>query len=67
VRQHYIREYIEAGNGEIRKVNTEFNFADILTKNVSVGTFKRLGNGILHGFVGFNDMFRLSHVQREND
>ena len=67
VRQHYIREYIEAGNGEIRKVNTEFNFADILTKNVSVGTFKRLGNGILHGFAGFNDMFRLSHVQREND
>ena len=66
VRQHYIREHIEQGYGEVRKVNTEFNFADVLTKNVNVGTFKRLGHGILNGFNGYEDMFKSSHIQREN-
>ena len=67
IRQHYVREHIELGHGEVKKVNTEYNFADVLTKNVSVGIFKRLGVGILNGFDGFTEMFKLSYIQREND
>ena len=39
----------------------------MLTKNVSVGIFKKLGIGLLNGFEGSDELFKLSHIQREND
>ena len=67
VRQHYIREHINNGHGTIVKVKSEKNFADVLTKNVSVGVFKELGSAIINGFEGHDDVFKISEIQREND
>ena len=67
VRQHYIREHIANGYGKIVKVESKNNFADVLTKNVSVGIFNDLGLGIINGFEGHDDDFAISHIQREND
>ena len=65
IREHYVREYISQGHGRIRKIKTEDNFADILTKNVSIGLFDKLGSAVLNGFDGHDDKF--TKFQREND
>ena len=65
IRQHYIRNHISEGYGEARKIGTEENFADILTKNVSVCLFERMSEAILNGFKGHDDKF--TNFQREND
>ena len=67
IRRHYIREHIKNGYGEVVKIESINNFADVLTKNVSVGIFKKLGIGLLNGFEGSDELFKLSHIQREND
>ena len=47
------------------KINSEDNYADILTKNVSVWLFQKLVNVVLGGFIGFERLF--TNFQREND
>ena len=66
IRQHYIREHLTRKYGEIRKIKSEDNLADILSKNVSVKLFERLANGILNGFEEWDWLFVFSHDQREN-
>ena len=66
IREHYVREHIREGLGEIFYIKSEENFADVLTKNVSVNTHETLGNAILNGFVGHEDKFIFSNNQREN-
>ena len=52
--------------GKIEKIKSEDNFADILTKNVTVSTFERLSKGLLNGFEGYDHKFLFSKHQREN-
>ena len=66
IRQHYVRDHLNAKLGEIHAIKSEDNFADILTKNVAVTIFERLGNAVLNGFTGFSDKFQFSKHQREN-
>jgi len=51
----------------VRKIKSENNFADILTKNTSVGIFEKLGLAIINGFIGFMHMFNFANDQRENN
>ena len=39
---------------------------DVLSKNISVKIFKRLGEGLINGFEGNERMFDFTHIQREN-
>ena len=66
IKQHYVREHIQSGLGEIVGIKSEENFADILTKNVSLSVFDKLSEGILNGFEGHDDKFQFSKYQREN-
>lgn len=45
--------------GEIKLIKSEDNFADVLTKNVSVNLFKKLGIALLNGFIGHEDRVRV--------
>ena len=65
IREHYVREHLKEW-GEIRAIKSEDNFADILTKNVSVNVFEKLVGAILEGFNGHEDKFQFSKYQREN-
>jgi len=56
IRKHYVREHI-LKLGKIMPIKSENNFADVLTKNVSVATFGRLGKAILNGFEGHEHLF----------
>ena len=40
---------------EVKRIKSENNFADVLTKNVSVGTFNELGKAIINGFDGYDE------------
>ena len=51
IREHYVREHIQE-LGTIVKIKSEDNYADILTKNVTVHNFEYLGTAILNGFEG---------------
>ena len=66
IRQHYVREHLKEKLGVIKAIKSEDNFADILTKNVAVNIFERLGNAVLNGFVGHEDKFDFPKHQREN-
>mgnify|MGYP007008181617 CR=1 FL=1 len=46
---HYCRWAIASGAVSFAKVKSEFNFADVLTKSVSTGTFKELVGGLMYG------------------
>ena len=52
--------------GEIKHIESELNFADVLTKNVKISIFETLGKAILNGFIGYEDKFQFSKHQREN-
>ena len=65
IKQHYIREHINEGHGKVMKIESENNFADILTKNVCVWLFKKFARAVLGGFDGYGELF--SNFQREND
>ena len=65
IREHYVREHIKE-LGVIKEIKSEENFADILTKNVTVNVFNYLSKAILNGFDGFDDKFQFSKHQREN-
>ena len=67
VRQHCVRDHVSQGYGRVLKIKSEDNFADILTKNTSVGIFIKLGKALMSGFEGFEELFKISHIQREND
>ena len=56
IREHYVREHL-IKLGEIKPIKSENNFADVLTKNVTVSTFEYLGKAILNGFERDQDMF----------
>ena len=62
-----ICKHLSNGHNQVIKINSKDNFADVLTRNVSVGTFKELGLGIINGFTGHEEDFAISHIQREND
>ena len=66
IRQHYVREHLKDKLGEIHAIKSQDNFADILTKNVTVNLFIKLGNAILNGFKGYSKMFEFPKHQREN-
>ena len=66
VRMHYIREHLKEGYGKIIHIESENNFADLLTKNVTVKLFEQLSDGILNGFNGHENKFIFSDNQREN-
>ena len=57
IKSHYIRDHVEEGRAVIQAERTENNFADILTKNTSVTTFKRLSDAMLNGFKGWENKF----------
>ena len=40
IKYHYSKELIEAGRMKVKYVNSKDNYADIMTKNVSEGTFR---------------------------
>ena len=65
IREYYVQEYLKE-LGEIKHVASQYNFADILTKNVKVLTFERLTSTLLNGFEGYNDKFQFSKHEREN-
>ena len=66
IKQHYVREHLNSGLGKIVGIRSEDNFADILTKNVTLSLFGKLSAGILNGFEGHDDKFLFSKHQREN-
>ena len=66
IRQHYVREHVNSNRGMVLRVNTNDNFADILTKNVTVKAFEKLGNAILNGFDEWRNKFQITKIQREN-
>ena len=66
IRHHYVREHIWNDRGVIIAEKSENNFADVLTKNVCVATFEKLGKAILNGFKGWIDKFKFEKDQREN-
>ena len=66
IKQHYVREHLRNGLGKIVGIKSEDNFADILTKNVSLSVFDKLSAGLLNGFEGHDDKFQFSKYQREN-
>ena len=57
IRMHYIREHVKNNWGTIVKIRSEDNFADVLTKNVSVKIFEKLGKGMINGFQGWDKLF----------
>ena len=57
IRQHYIRNHVAEGKTDITRETSENNFADVLTKNTSIGIFEKLGLGILNGFKGWEHKF----------
>ena len=70
IREHYIRDCIEEGHIKLKRVNSENNVSDILTKNKSVKEFGENRDGILNGdilhsasVITIEDQ---NHVQREN-
>ena len=65
IRLHYVREHLKE-QGEIKAIRSDKNFADVLTKNVAVNIFERLGSSLLNGFSGHEDKFQFSKYQREN-
>ena len=65
IREHYVREHLDE-LGTIVPVKSEDNYADILTKNVTVNVFEKLVSAVLNGFVGHEDKFQFSKYQREN-
>ena len=65
IREHYVCEHLKE-LGEIVPIKSEDNFADILTKNVSIQVFEKLATAVLNGFRGFENKFRFSKHQREN-
>lgn len=66
IRHHYVREHIWNERGIIVSERSENNFADVLTKNVSIVLFEKLGKAILNGFVDWMEKFKFEKVQREN-
>ena len=66
IRQHYIREHLNKKLGEVRKIKSEDNIADVLSKNVSVKLFMKLGIAMLSGFQGWDWIFYFLPNQREN-
>ena len=65
IKQHYIRGHINNGHGKVVKIESENNFADVLTKNVCVWLLKKFARAVLGGFDGYGQLF--SYFQREND
>ena len=65
IRTHYVREHSKE-HGNIRAIRSEDNLADVLTKNVAVNIFEKLGKSLLNGFEGHDDKFQFSKYQREN-
>ena len=65
IRTHYVREHLKE-QGNIKAIRSDENFADVLTKNVAVNIFERLGLSLLNGFEGHDDKFQFSKYQREN-
>jgi len=66
IRQHYVREHVMENRGVVLRVKTENNFADVLTKNVTIKIFEKLGQAILNGFVEWRNSFQIPKIQREN-
>ncbi len=66
IHQHYVREHLNNNLGVIKRIESKNNYADILTKNTSVGIFEKLSECILNGFKGHEDKFMFSRHQREN-
>ena len=60
-----MREHLK-DYGNIRAIRSEDNLADVLTKNVAVNIFEKLGKSLLNGFEGHDDKFQFSKYQREN-
>ena len=56
IREHYVREHIRE-LGEIKPIETEYNFADVLTKNDAVQIFESLRKSILNRFEGHENKF----------
>ena len=65
ISEHHVREHLKE-LGEVRPIESENNFADILTKNVKVTMLERLATALLNGFDGYHDGFRFTKHQREN-
>ena len=59
-------EHLKNEVGIIVEIKSEDNYADILTKNVSVEAFDKLSDKILNGLKGSEDKFKFSKHQREN-
>ena len=46
-------------------MKSEDKFSDVLTKNVSVGIFERLGAALINGFEGHDKMFTFANSEGE--
>jgi hypothetical protein len=78
VRYHFIREFVEEERSILEHVNTEKNYADIMTKNLPVKQFLFMSERILKGFIDDDAAFSMKldeilncivdfdHNQREN-
>ena len=65
----FIRECVDKGRTELKKVKSENNISDIVTKDIPVETFKINGEKRLNGEV-LNESFIIyvgyDQIQREN-
>jgi hypothetical protein len=68
IKSHYIRDHVEEGRAIIKGERTENNFSDILTKNTTVATFKKLSEAILNGFKGWDNKFEwINEINKEKN
>ena len=65
IRTHYVREHLKE-HGNIRAIRSEDSLSCVLTKNVAVNIFEKLGKSLLNGFEGHDNKFQFSKCQREN-
>ena len=49
IREHFIRECVDEGRIELKRVDTKLNKSDIMTKNLPVKTFEKDGENLLNG------------------
>ena len=63
IRQHFIRECVDQGKIELKRVDTKQNKSDILTKNLPVKTFEKDGKNILDG----NILHEVLNIELNND
>lgn len=63
IRQHYIRECVDEGRIELKRVDTKENKSDIMTKNLPVKTFEKDGKNLLDG----NIMHEVHSLGLNND